>query len=143
VLPIENQLEAAQAQLEETRRLSEDLRRQTSEAVFKATPKNKMLTVTVGGQGELQSLVFRGDAYRSLAPAELAQLIVKTVEEARQQSLMHAMELIQELSPESAMPLDLMGTSTTLDDFMNNLLDVAGQYLPTEDLSRAKREERG
>ncbi|WP_432990141.1 YbaB/EbfC family nucleoid-associated protein [Dactylosporangium sp. CA-233914] len=53
--------------------------------------KEHLLSVTVGGHGELAELAFHGDAYRELAPAELADLIVKTTTAARQEAQRKAM----------------------------------------------------
>jgi DNA-binding protein YbaB len=44
--------------------------------------RERQLSVTVGGHGELTGLVFHGEVYHDLAPAELADLIVKTVASA-------------------------------------------------------------
>jgi DNA-binding protein YbaB len=118
--PNENRLDAAIAELDQARQLAEDIRQRTSNATFTASPKNKMLTATVNGQGDLRTIVFRGEAYRSLAPAELAKLIVDTVAEARKQSLAQAMEAVRELSPQVAMPLDLMDPASTLEEFIGH-----------------------
>ncbi len=136
---VDNRLADATARLEAARQLSQDIRRRAVEASFTATPKNKMFTVTVGGQGELRNIVFRGDAYRSLAPAELARLIVDTVALARDESMSTAMAAIRELAPRTAMPLDLMRPSATLDEFVDNLLDAAGQSIPGADLDGVPR----
>jgi DNA-binding protein YbaB len=140
-VPFENQHEEMVAELERARRLVEELRTQTGQATFKATPKNKMFTVTVGGQGELRTLAFRGDAYRSLPPTELAQLIVDTVERARKASVAEAVAEIEKIVPEAAMPLDLLSPGSTIEELMNNMLGVAERYLPTPDVDSLRTKE--
>ena len=63
---------------------SDRARRQVQEARTTVRDKDHLLSVTVGGIGELRELTFHGDAYRELAPAELAALIVTTTTGARE-----------------------------------------------------------
>jgi DNA-binding protein YbaB len=48
-----------------------------------ATSDKRMLTATVGPHGELTALKFNSQDYRDLSSTELAALIVKTVQKAR------------------------------------------------------------
>ncbi|GAB6901839.1 YbaB/EbfC family nucleoid-associated protein [Kineosporia succinea] len=120
----------AQDELDQVRQLADDIRMRGNSAVHKATPKNKMFTVTVGGRGEVQDITFRASAYRSLAPAELGKLLVETIEEARSQAIAAGMASIAELTPNAALPLDLMNPASTMDDLMDSLLDAAGRSMP-------------
>jgi DNA-binding protein YbaB len=123
------ELQTMQQELDRARDLADDIRERGERAEHKASPKNKMLTVTVGGRGEVRDISFRGNAYRSLAPAELGKLLVETIEEARAQAYSQAMAAIAEISPTSAMPLDLMKPAATMSDMMDNLLEVAAQSM--------------
>ncbi|TQS40622.1 YbaB/EbfC family nucleoid-associated protein [Cryptosporangium phraense] len=53
----------------------------TAEAT--ASSKDKMIEATVNSQGRLIGLKLRGDRYRDLAPAELANKIVEVVAQAQ------------------------------------------------------------
>ena len=141
--PMENEVAAMADELERARRTAEEVRRKVSEITHKATSKNKILTVTVGGQGDLQKLEFRGEAYRSLAPAELSKLIVETVAKARKASQAQAMAGIREVAPQAAMPLDFLKESTSMDEFIDNILDVAARYLPEQEISAPPRSSTG
>nr|MDT0664134.1 YbaB/EbfC family nucleoid-associated protein [Micromonospora sp. DSM 115978] len=79
----DEQLEAALAELVRTDEVAQRVLREGAEVTAKASDKNKIMTVAVGGRGELKEIKFRGDGYRELAPAELADLLVKTIERAR------------------------------------------------------------
>jgi len=140
---LDGELRQAQDELDRVRQLADDIRARGEAATYKAMPKNKMFTVTVGGRGEVRDITFRSDAYRSLAPAELGRLLVATVEEAREKAISTAMTSIAEISPSSAMPLDLLKPSASMDDLMDSLLNAAGQFMPTtalDDIPRRSRD---
>jgi|1186.fasta_scaffold859090_2 hypothetical protein len=59
--------------------VQDKIRKSTS----KATSDKRMLTATVGPHGELTALKFNSHDYHDLSSAELAALIVKTVQKAR------------------------------------------------------------
>jgi DNA-binding protein YbaB len=62
--------------------------REAMEAVTAtATSRNALVTVTVGSQGEITSLVFNSQGYRRMAPAELAHTVLETVRAARSSAL--------------------------------------------------------
>ncbi len=42
-----------------------------------------MVTVTIGGTGELKSIVFNTQKFRKMAPAELGAVLVETITRAR------------------------------------------------------------
>ncbi|WP_320773016.1 YbaB/EbfC family nucleoid-associated protein [Streptomyces sp. CRN 30] len=81
--PFDEQIE----QLQETYRAQlaqvADLQRRMREVTGTATAKAQAMKVTVGPQGELLSVEFPTNAYRRMAPKELADLLVSTVQEAR------------------------------------------------------------
>ncbi|MFI0444814.1 YbaB/EbfC family nucleoid-associated protein [Actinomadura sp. 6N118] len=69
--------------LTELRELHEQLEKNTTTA----SAERRMLSVTVGPQGELVALKFNDDGYRSLSSKELAEIIVTTVGKARTRAL--------------------------------------------------------
>jgi DNA-binding protein YbaB len=72
--------------LEQVQAASDRVRRQAREAKTTVRDRERLLSVTVGGEGELRQITFHGDAYRDLPPAELADLIVKTTTKARDEA---------------------------------------------------------
>lgn len=86
--------------LEQVRGASDRARQRARQSRTTAQDKERLLTVTVGGQGELVELTFNGDAYQDLAPAELADLIVKTTASARQEAQRKAMAAVTALGPD-------------------------------------------
>lgn len=83
--------------LDQVRGASDRARQRARQSRTTAQDKERLLTVTVGGQGELVELAFNGDAYQDLAPAELADLIVKTTASARQEAQRKAMAAVTAL----------------------------------------------
>ncbi|WP_432842798.1 YbaB/EbfC family nucleoid-associated protein [Dactylosporangium sp. CA-092794] len=93
----EELLAQMRAALEEVRTASDRIRRRVRQSRTTVRDREHRLSVTVGGQGELAELTFHGDAYRDLAPAELAELIVKTTGTARQEARRKALAGIGDL----------------------------------------------
>lgn len=52
-------------------------------ATASATSKDRLVTAKVGPQGQVLSLTFHTTAYRAMAPAELAAILVDTLNRAR------------------------------------------------------------
>jgi DNA-binding protein YbaB len=93
-------LSAVQAASDQARQRAREMRTTVQD-------KEKILSATVGGYGELRQITFHGDAYRDLAPAELADLIVKTARRAHDD----AQRLVQQNS--AAVAGDLFGLGDT------------------------------
>ena len=130
MLANDDQLQSALSGLKEAKRSANEVRRRTADKTFKASPKNKMFTIAVGGRGELKSLVFRSDDYRSLPPAELAELLVSTFEKARRESITAALEGLSGLITQVPMPTEMLSQATSVDDFMSTLIEATSQALP-------------
>ncbi|WP_435972359.1 YbaB/EbfC family nucleoid-associated protein [Streptomyces sp. Qhu_M48] len=58
-------------------------KRELDEATASVTSKDRMVSVTVGPQGQVVSLTFHTKAYQSMAPAELSAALVNVLNEAR------------------------------------------------------------
>ena len=64
-----------------------------------ATSKDKTIEATVNAQGRLLGLKFRGERYRDLAPAELANKVVEVVRQAQSDAATAAMAAFAGLLP--------------------------------------------
>jgi DNA-binding protein YbaB len=82
-----------------TERMAE-VQHSIAELTATATAPRHALSVTVGGQGEVRDLSFPTDAYRSMAPAELAALIKKTIDKARLEVAQEMDRLLSGFLPE-------------------------------------------
>ncbi|MCI2417470.1 YbaB/EbfC family nucleoid-associated protein [Saccharopolyspora sp. K220] len=71
-----------------------DFQQKLAETSTVVDSRNRMLTVTLDGSGELSDLKFNTTAYRTMAPAELSALILETLRKARSQSFQTMQELM-------------------------------------------------
>nr|WP_237419519.1 YbaB/EbfC family nucleoid-associated protein [Kitasatospora sp. SID7827] len=62
---------------------AEAVQRELDDLTASATTKDRMATAKVGSQGQVVSLTFHTDAYRSMAPAELGKVLADVLNEAR------------------------------------------------------------
>ncbi|MFE3112038.1 YbaB/EbfC family nucleoid-associated protein [Kitasatospora indigofera] len=84
------------------------LHQRMQEMSASATSPKRLLTATVGAQGEVTALKFHSDGYRSMAPTELEHLILDTVGRARQQVMDSLKSLVAPLAPEGVSIDDVM-----------------------------------
>jgi len=76
-------LKEIQADFERTRDTFLEVQRNLNSLEAGAESPDRMMSVTVDAQGRLSSVTFRSTGYRSMAPAQLADLIVSTVNRAQ------------------------------------------------------------
>ncbi|MFD2420680.1 YbaB/EbfC family nucleoid-associated protein [Amycolatopsis pigmentata] len=79
--------EAAMRTFEGEQRKLADLQQKMEEDSSTVRSKDRSLSMTFDGRGELTGMKFHGTKFRSMAPAELAHLIVETVRAGRTQYL--------------------------------------------------------
>ncbi|MFI7119456.1 YbaB/EbfC family nucleoid-associated protein [Amycolatopsis sp. NPDC049868] len=63
-----------------------EMQRKLKEISVTATAPGRAVAVTVGAQGEITDLGFPTTAYRRMAPAELATVLLATIADARQRA---------------------------------------------------------
>lgn len=91
--------------------------------------KDQSFSMTFDGRGDLTNIVFSGTRYRAMAPAELASLLVSTLQAGRLQSL----EKVAAIMADSMPGVDFVGLATgkvepraVLDSLVGPLLDDIG-----------------
>ncbi len=87
-------MEDALARFEAERQRLRDFEARLAEASTTVLAKDRSMSMTFDGHGELTALTFNGASHRSMAPAELAHVIVETVRAGRKQSLATMSELM-------------------------------------------------
>jgi DNA-binding protein YbaB len=107
---------ANQALADYQRRLDEltDSQRRMAEVSATAKSARQVVTVTVGGQGEVTDIKFPSGAYKNLTPGELSSVILKTINEARSQALAKAAEVLAPMFPAGFSPEDVLTGKTEL-----------------------------
>ncbi|QRP46399.1 YbaB/EbfC family nucleoid-associated protein [Amycolatopsis sp. FDAARGOS 1241] len=106
--PYQKMLEEALGAYQRQRQRYDDTRKQVEALTTTVTSARREVTATVSRTGELTDLSFPTPAYKRMAPAELASVIVKTVEEARQKSIAASAEALAPMLPPGLNALDLM-----------------------------------
>ncbi|GAB2688274.1 hypothetical protein GCM10027271_59280 [Saccharopolyspora gloriosae] len=76
-----------------------DMQRRITELSATAVSPRREVSVTVGNQGVIKDLHFPTAAYRKLPKNELAELITKTIEAAREKATEQMAELIAPMMP--------------------------------------------
>jgi DNA-binding protein YbaB len=97
--PLQEQMEAALAELRAQRTRMQAASEQLAKTVGKATSKDRSVEAVVDNKGKLTSLRLKGTGYRKLAPAELADRIVETVRAAQDAAARQASESLAGLMP--------------------------------------------
>jgi DNA-binding protein YbaB len=101
-----NHISQIQAGIEKQREAAAGLDRDLGDARHTALAKNRAVSVTVDGRGELVEVRFPTSAYRSMAPAELGDLLVTQVAEAQRQARTASMQMMTSLLPSGLGSLD-------------------------------------
>lgn len=136
-------LESTLAELARTEEITARIRTEGAQATFQASDKNKLFSVTVGGQGDIRELKFRGDAYRELAPAELADLLVRTIEQARKGARERALAGVQELMRELPSSVGRLAEIGSVEELVDELTDMFTRNMPDDGLTPVPPDETG
>lgn len=82
------------------------------------TSKDHLVTATVGAGGALVDLKFNTTAYRSMAPAELAEVVRQTIEAARGRLQRELMATVQPLMPGRVRARDVAEGRLSVEEFL-------------------------
>ncbi|ALV31358.1 YbaB/EbfC family nucleoid-associated protein [Streptomyces sp. CdTB01] len=85
--PYDQQIEDLLAQYRRQRDEAAETRRRINETTATVTAPRQTVKVTVGAQGEVTALEFPTGAYRRMAPRELAEVLLTTLQQARAEAL--------------------------------------------------------
>jgi YbaB/EbfC DNA-binding family protein len=106
--PYEKMLEDALGAYQRQRERLTDVKEKMDALTSTATSARREVTATVGRTGELTELSFPTSAYKRMAPAELASVIVRTISEARQASIAASAEELAPMLPPGFSAQDMM-----------------------------------
>jgi hypothetical protein len=128
--PLHNQVEQAYAELERQRDALADIRRDLAAAQTTVTSKNRALAVTVDSRGAVTGIKFLTGGYRSMAAAELAQLLVDTIASARSHAMESTVERFRALLPPGMPLLDMINGAVDFDGMVRSALRAANDPWP-------------
>nr|WP_052478119.1 YbaB/EbfC family nucleoid-associated protein [Kibdelosporangium sp. MJ126-NF4]CEL16306.1 hypothetical protein [Kibdelosporangium sp. MJ126-NF4]CTQ94230.1 hypothetical protein [Kibdelosporangium sp. MJ126-NF4] len=115
-----DELRAVAAEIAEHQAKADALGKQLTEMTVTVTAPSRSVSVTVNGLGAVTSVGFPTKTYRTMAPAELGDLITRTIEKARAEGLAKA-------EAEAAIPT-VPGFSHT--DSMSGKVDLKAMLAP-------------
>ncbi|MGW7414143.1 YbaB/EbfC family nucleoid-associated protein [Streptomyces sp. NPDC054863] len=113
--PMEEQLAAALAEFEETRAKLRDAGAAAARISATVTAKDRSVEATVGAQGELTQLRFPTARYRTMPPAQLADVLLATISAARAQAAEQLADVYRPFGPIPGMSADAEGGFQELD----------------------------
>jgi DNA-binding protein YbaB len=138
-----DRLAGALAELEEQRRKLTEMQRAMTTTTTKVHARDRLLTVTFDGRGDVTKIEFDGFRYRKLAPGELGKLIVDTIAAGRRQ----AIEKIGAMMGGDPLPgvsfTDLATNARPAAEVLDSFLGAALDRLPAHVRGRAEQMLRG
>lgn len=106
--PYEKMLEDALGAYQRQRDHLDTAKERMAATTGTATSARREVTATVGRTGEVTELSFPTSAYKRMAPAELASVIVRTIAQARQQAIEASAEELAPMLPPGFSARELM-----------------------------------
>jgi DNA-binding protein YbaB len=91
------------------------IRGELQDVTFKATSKDRMITVTIDTTGEVSSIAFNTAKFRRMAPAELGAILVETIRQARAESRDRVLGAYRSLLPSGMGLADMFAGQGDLD----------------------------
>ncbi|WP_399083951.1 YbaB/EbfC family nucleoid-associated protein [Streptomyces sp. BBFR2] len=79
----QEQLNDIMGRLADHRSKLQETQERLAQQTVKVTSKDRSITVIMGTQSDVREIKFQGEAYRSMAPAELGRTLVQLLEKAR------------------------------------------------------------
>jgi hypothetical protein len=126
---------------EEQRKGALECQRQIGEIAEEATAPRMAVSVTVGAHGQIKGLSFPTEAYKDMAPAELAAAVRETYDKAREKALQKLGVLVGPRLPPGVSVHDLIDGKAGVEQFLSDELPQAlrSALVPPGDESRSGR----
>ncbi|MET7941244.1 YbaB/EbfC family nucleoid-associated protein [Streptomyces sp. NPDC005302] len=106
--PYDQQIEDLLEQYRRQREEAAETRRRINATTSTATAPRQTVKVTVGAQGEVTAIEFPTGAYRRMAPKELADVLLATLQQARSEALEGAAGVLAGELPPGVTVADLL-----------------------------------
>src|SRR5262245_30365940 len=104
----EHQIEDLMAGYRQQLEKSNELRRKISEIAASVTAPRQVVKVTVGAHGDLRAVDFPTGAYKRMTPAELAEALMTTIDQAKDKAQAAYADLMNPQMPGGLNILDLV-----------------------------------
>jgi DNA-binding protein YbaB len=98
------------------------MRKKVEETRVTVRSADNLITAVVGGQGELVSVTFNTARWRRMAPAELGAALVKTINQAREESRAELVRCYSGMMPAGLRPAGAAGGRISLEEMFRGML---------------------
>jgi DNA-binding protein YbaB len=119
--PYEKTMNDALAAYQQQREQLTQAREKLNTVTNSVTSPRQVVTATVGRHGEVIGLAFPTSAYKRMAPAELASVIIKTIQEAREKSLSQSADLLKPMLPKGFSAEDMLSGKTDVQTMLSRM----------------------
>jgi hypothetical protein len=119
--PYEKTMNDALAAYQQQREQLTQAREKLNTVTNSVTSPRQVVTATVGRHGEVIGLAFPTSAYKRMAPAELASVIIKTIQEAREKSLNQSADLLKPMLPKGFSAEDMLSGKTDVQAMLSRM----------------------
>ena len=119
--PYEKTMNDALAAYQQQREQLTHAREKLNTVTNSVTSPRQVVTATVGRHGEVIGLAFPTSAYKRMAPAELASVIIKTIQEAREKSLSQSADLLKPMLPKGFSAEDMLSGKTDVQTMLSRM----------------------
>ncbi|WP_405467275.1 YbaB/EbfC family nucleoid-associated protein [Streptomyces canus] len=109
-----------------------ELQRRMREVTASAMAPRQALKVTVNSQGEVTEIEFPTGAYKRMAPVELSQTLLTTIQKARTTALAEVAEVLSGHLPAGVVAADLLQGKADLGGLLPEtppMADEVGEYV--------------
>jgi hypothetical protein len=117
----EEQVAQSLATLREHQERISKVRRGLAKASESATSRDRSITATVGGEGQLLEFTFHSEEFRTMPAAELSAMLVQLANEARQKMARRVAESFEPLTRFGAQLRESMTGGTAVEDILATL----------------------
>jgi DNA-binding protein YbaB len=121
------------ARLREHQERINEVKRSLAEATESATSRDRSVTATVGGGGELLEFQFHSEEFRAMPAAELSAMLVELANEAREKMTRRVAEAFEPLTRFGAQLRESMTAGGVLADLLAPLHEARRRHVAAEE----------
>jgi DNA-binding protein YbaB len=120
-----NLVEEAAKELRRRQARLKAIRKKLEGTTIKVSSKDRMVTVTIGQTGTLESIEFNSQKFRRMAPSELEAVLVETIRQAQAETRERLLRAYQPLLPDTMGIGNILAGKTDLDQMFEDAIRQA------------------
>ncbi len=132
-----NLVEEAAKELGRRQARRKAIRKKLEGTTTKVSSRDRMVTVTIGEAGNLESIEFNSQKFRRMPPAELGAELVETIRQAQAQTRERLLRAYQPLLPDTMGVGGILSGKTSLDQLLEDAIRQADELMPDQMPARA------